>query len=403
MGGGLFSSGLILGGATLAQAAVAFAANLVLVRYLPPEDFGRFALLQAGGALVMSVLSPRMATLIIRVPRDGMDAARERLLFSALTIEIVVLGAILLGWALLLGYTEPADLGLLAALLLGHWTGHDRAFFERGMRFGRLAGIETATQVAAHLSAVAMVVAGSGATTLYVREMFTAVMTTASLAAIGGLTIRRPRLLSWAEWRWILREARGVWLDSMLENSFQRLTLVLVGGISGLHGAGLFAQANRLALVPHQLLQPLVTRVGGVWFGQEQDACQRRAMRGRMLAWLLPPLVVAAVGTWFLADPVVPFLFGPRWADAAPILSAMAGMVLFLTPFELMRSYAVTTKRVRLLLLARAAQYAGLLVPMGLWLDTVYDANHMAAALSFSYGAAFVTALAVLTRHERKR
>ena len=48
-----------------AQAFIAFGVNLVLVRYLTPEDFGRFALALAGVALVYTLLSLQINVLII--------------------------------------------------------------------------------------------------------------------------------------------------------------------------------------------------------------------------------------------------------------------------------------------------------------------------------------------------
>lgn len=59
----------------------------------------------------------------------------------------------------------------------------------------------------------------------------------------------------------VVRAARGIWLDSMLDNNFQRLSLLAVNAGAGLNGAGLFFQAQRLAVVPHQFLMPVVGRV----------------------------------------------------------------------------------------------------------------------------------------------
>ncbi|NQV57118.1 MAG: hypothetical protein HQ503_14755, partial [Rhodospirillales bacterium] len=46
------------------QAFVAFAANLVLVRFIMPEGFGRFALVLAGASIVLSLISLRLNILI---------------------------------------------------------------------------------------------------------------------------------------------------------------------------------------------------------------------------------------------------------------------------------------------------------------------------------------------------
>ncbi|MBC8036134.1 MAG: hypothetical protein H7X89_02840, partial [Rhizobiales bacterium] len=45
--------------------------------------------------------------------------------------------------------------------------------------------------------------------------------------------------------------------------------------------------------------------------------------------------------------------FGPNWAPAAPLLVSLAGLIVFLSLFEVLRSYAVASKLIRLLLVAR--------------------------------------------------
>jgi O-antigen/teichoic acid export membrane protein len=398
----VFTSGAWFTLGSAFQALVAFAANLVLVRHLMPEQFGRFAVVQAGAGLVLSVLSLRMGAVIIRTPEVQMTRVMRERLFSVLTMETVVCFAVLAAWGVISGMGQPMDVVLIGAMVLNSWTANNRAFYERGMDYRRLAAVETSVHLGGHVFAVALVIAGMGAQSLYLREMFFAAMGLLALARMGGLSWYRLRWPSWAEWRAVLRDVRGIWLDSMLENAHQRLVILLVNSVAGLAGAGLFFQAQRLAVVPHQFLMPLVSRVAGTWFGRTEDGHERRSGRAKFLLLLTPMLVLAALLAWLLADPVVPWLFGPNWAPAAPLLVSLAGLIVFLSLFEVLRSYAVASKLIRLLLAARVMQFVGLLLPLApvLW-GGALGLEDLGHALSWSYALAFASLWLVLRRHER--
>jgi len=396
------SGWLYLLGGTVLQALAAFGANLVLARSLQPEEFGRFAIVQAIAGLALAVFSTRVNILLNRTPDSQMTPEREDLLYSVLVAETVLAGALILVWLAVTGSTGPWDLALAASVLVGHWLGFDRGLIERRMQFGRAAVIETMAQVGGHGLAVILVLAGFGAASLYLRELFSALAMVAILAAMGGLGRRRPRWVRLWEWRQVLTEARGIWLDSMLEGSFQRLTVLVANAMAGAAGAGLLFQAQRLAVVPHQFLNPLTSRVMGAWFGQTEDGAARTRVRRAILVRLVPLLAVAAVLDVTLADPVVPWLFGPQWAPAAPLLVLLAGMIVFLPLFELLRAYAVATRRVRFLLAARVGQYGGFALPLLLiliWHPAGLET--LAVALSLAFALAFAVLAVALGRHER--
>lgn len=393
--------GLFLLSGTVVQALAAFGSNLVLARALAPEAFGRFAVVQAAAGLVLSVFSVRINILLNRTPDSQMTPERHDLLYSAMAIEALVAAISVLGWLLWSGTAGGWDLALAGSVVLGHWLNFDRGLIERRMLFGRVAAMETAANVSGHGLAVILVLAGAGAMALYVRELFALLALAAILKAMGGLSHRLPRWVSLAEWRGLLAETRGIWLDSMLEGSFQRLTVLTANAIGGQHGAGLLFQAQRLAVVPHQFLHPLCSRVMGTWFGQTEDESQRVRARRMLVMVLLPVLALAAVLDVTLADPVVPWLFGAQWAPAAPLLVLLAGVVVFLPLFELLRAYAVATRRVRFLLMARLAQYGGFALPLIPLAWGGADLADMGVALSLAFTLAFAVLALALGRHER--
>ena len=390
IGGALLVSGQVM------QALVAFAANLVLVRFLVPEEFGRFAVILAGASIGYSLLSFQIDALVIRAPEARFDDRAKDRYFTALTMETLIAWTVLVGWLIVSGNGDPWTIGLVTALGLRHWVDHNRAFVEREMPYRRLALLETVSAISAHCVAVGLAVLGCGWGVLIIREIFLALVNLILSVAMQTVTYRPLRKISVSEWRSLVVEARGLWLDGVLENSFQRLTILLVGGLGGERSAGLFFQAQRLALVPHQFLAPVVSRIATNWFGRTEDPKQRRGGRTRLLGITAIPLFFGAVATYFLADPIVPWLFGSPWQRSADLFAAMAGVIAFLSLFELIRSYSVAIGAMGRLIVGRLAQYTGLLLFAGLAAAGFIDADlGLAYGLSAAYAAAFIL-LAVL-------
>ena len=398
----ILRQGLPMAAGTAVQLAAAFGGNLVLARHLLPAEFGRFALVQASAGLVLSVISLRLNTVIIRMPQAEMTLEAQRRLFTLAVVENLAALVLMMAWVVVVGGLEIWDYTLIVAILLAHWLGVNRTFFERHQKFHGLTALETAVQVSGHLGSIALVMAGMGAETLYLRELYFVGAATAGLTWMGGLRLYRPIRLRWSDVTALYRDIRGLWLDGMLEGSFQRLTLVAVNAATSLTGTGLFFQAQRLAVIPHQFVNPVIGRILASWVGATESIQLRRATRHRILLLLGGPLVLAAGATFLFADPVVPWIFGPNWASAAPVLQSLAGMIIFLSLFEALRCFAVMTKRVRLLLLARIAQYLGLGLPLAplLWGKEI-AIETMGLSLSLAYGLAFLVLLLSLRFNER--
>ncbi len=79
----------------------------------------------------------------------------------------------------------------------------------------------------------------------------------------------------------------------------------------------------------------------------------------------------------------------------------LVGVILAVLPFEVLRSYSVASRRVRLLLVARLVQEAAFLLPLApFWWNGAQEVERVAWALSASCAAAFL-ALAVLVLRRR--
>jgi O-antigen/teichoic acid export membrane protein len=383
------------------QVIIAFAANLVLVRYIAPEGFGRFAITLATASLIVSLLSIRVNSLIIRVPDGELTRSLEERYFSYLTIETFVALIAGLIWVALAGNAGSLEFSLVVLVCVQHWIHQNKSFFERGMPYVRLGLLETGCSVFANLATVCAAFAGAGVVALYFREFVLTVTLFASLAIMGGLTWRRLRWLSRAEWNGIIREGRGIWLDGVLEGSYQRIAILLAGLVGGDRGAGFFFQAQRLAILPNQLLSPLVGRLAVNLFGRENRPERRKQLRNRQLAMLVPILVLATVLTVLFAVPAVTWVFGATWIKSADLLVAFAGVIMFTSLFEILKSYCFITQSMRTLFLGRVAQYLMLgALPILVGIGLVGDqTTALALSISLGWAAAFIVVGGVLLRN----
>ena len=385
------------------QALLAFGVNLVLVRYIFPEEFGRFALILAGASIVYSLISPRLNVLIIRLSDADYDEKTRDIFFSAIAWETLAATLIIFFW---LGVSENAGLWeflIVGAVGLRHWTDLNKAFFERTMAYRQLAIMETGASTGGHLLALAMALSGVGWGILVIREVMVSIINLFGLWRIGGLTLRRLRLLGILEWIALFKDARGVWLDGVLEGSFQRLVILLAGFIGGEAMAGLFFQAQRLAYVPHQVLSPITYRVLGNWFARTEDAKARRAGRDKFLLLLFPLLLIAGVLTVMFSGQIIPWLFGENWARVGDILAAMCGMVAFCSLFESLKAYCLATRQSVKLFSGRIVQYLGLLLPTVAGFAGWISADiALGIGLSTSYFLAFLLIFILLRIEEKK-
>lgn len=383
------------------QALIAFGANIVLVRYIAPESFGAFALLLAGAGLIFGVCSLRLSTLILRLSDEEVGAETKALFFSLMTIEAVVGFAICLIWLLLSDANFVLGFMVVLSLTVHHWVRQNKAFFERHMRYKSLARAEFASSCVAHCVAVVLVIIGFDFLALYIREVLLAALSALFLMLVGGLTWVAPKNMSVEGSRTVLRDARAIWVEGLLESSFGRVITLGIGAFGTLQAVGYFFQAQRLAVVPHQILAPLASRMAMIWFGGGKGKNKTEGRRGLVFT-LGPMLLVASVLTFFLAPPIVTFVFGETWTDAGNYLVLLAVYILFNTLFEINRGYCLTNYRMRVLLMARALQYASL---FGIFAFTAFYIGMGAGpgaclAISGAFAVGFLYSEWVLRRRE---
>jgi O-antigen/teichoic acid export membrane protein len=392
---------ILLTGGHIFQAGLAFAINIVLVRYITPSEFGWFAITFAEASLFYSVLSIRTNILVIRATELAFNDDLKDVYFNAALQETVLATVLISFWLLISGNLGIWQVLIVLTLAVRHWTILNKAYFERSMPYKKLTVIESGSAITGHLSALAVVLFGGGVIALIIREIVSTVSALYALFKVGGVTLRRIRLLSVEEYKTLYYQSRGIWLDGLLEGTFQRLTILIAGYMGGDAVAGILFQAQRLAGIPHQVLTPFVNRIVMNWFSRTEDAARREHGRNYAVIAILVPLTIAAFVTGLYAEQFVPWLLGDSWSAVSSMLVGLTGMIVFISPFEILRAYCVAIHHTRKVLIARIAQHIGLLVPIGMVpLGMITINAGLPIGLSIAYAAAFAVLVVLLYRHE---
>jgi len=343
------------------QAAAAFATNLVLVRVLLPEDFGRFTIVMANIGLAQSIVSVPIGTVVLRASEEELE--QKLSLYAAVNIiqnvtVLVIASSVLLS-------IQKFDLRailLLISFISSNWISVQMNLYERRFVYGKLSILETLAHLLGHIFAIVGALSGIGSVVLYGRELVRQISLILGLRYLNGLQSIKLRWLRLEDWKELLKTIHGFWLDGFLESSFGRLVILTVGSLSGEAGAGYFFQAQRLAIIPHQFLQPVTQRLAINYFSHKSSHDKQTKHLAKGLMSLSGILLLAVIIIRLGAPTVIPVVFGDSWRPVIPILIAMLGFVLCATMFNLLKGYCIATKNLKtLIVLGRSGQYLGFL------------------------------------------
>jgi len=379
------------------QSLFAFLINLILVRIFAPEDFGRFAILQANLGLINMFLSLRLADLVIKLPESAGERPDLSRIAGLLVAQNVILITIVgtLGLVVIGASVELAILTL--GTVLGSWAGFQVKVYEIRFNYKRVSVIETGSHVVSHALTLLGALVGMGPVVLYLRELVRAVSLMLGLVFHAESRLLRPAMPSRSDLAMALKGVRGMWFDGILEQSFDRLAVLAVAFFGGEHGAGLYAQARRLAVLPHSILEPISFRILYNYFSR-LDAPDRQYKFSRLLrgiGLILPILSVVAIAAYYLAETFIPLLFGEAWYPAVPIFQCLAGFIVFSTVFNMLKGFYMTESSMTVFILfGRGILYVSLVAAV-LYSLLVGTAAVLAISTSLSVGYALASLVLV--------
>lgn len=304
--------------------AIQFVTSVVLARwYIDPAELGLFSIAFAAITLVAFLQDFGVARYIAG-ERDLTDEKIQ----TAFTLSIAVawtvaFASILLAWPVSWFYDDqrllPLALVIASSYLLVPLAIVPQALCQRRMDFKSNTMIEVGAAAANAAVALTLAVRGHGAMAL----------------AWGAFAQQGARMLV-SQWRaggmlpWPLRLKNTApivalggtnTVQAVCSSITARAPELLVGRILNEVAVGLFARASGLALQLRLLVSGAVTGVFYPAFRKVRDEGQPLGPPYlRVVAAYTGITWPAMAGIAVLAAPLVDLLYGPRWADAAPLL-----------------------------------------------------------------------------------
>jgi len=314
-----------------------FVVFIVLARLLVPADFGSVTLGYVIFATLATLPEGGLSDVLIRRPHNEpghLDTAFWVMVSGALLIYAATAVAApyvaraleqprLTNVLLLLGLTLPLNASGFV---------HE-ALLRRSMNFRPLAMRTLVATSVGGVVAIALAFAGFGYWSLVVKGLFD---TTVSTVLLWRASPYRPRLnVSWRCWSELFAVSRYLLLSRVLDLANTRADSLVVGVRLGSEALGLYTAAHRIHSMMMEALFATVNRVTLPAFAKlNHDALRMQRALLRLIAFCSFFTVPLFAAVAVLAEPIVLLLFGERWREAAPLLSAFGfGGVLFSVSF----------------------------------------------------------------------
>lgn len=303
------------------------ALGIVLARILPPEEFGLFGVAVSIIAIAEMLGSCGMLRALVQrkdlAPEHESAAAifqfSGALLLSALlffSAPIMTTWFRMPGLAMIL-QLQPVILLIHAIALL------PEARLTRRLAFDRLTIIQATTRAIGGGISIFAAIQGWGALALVIGSIFTATTRAALLWVCAPGFI--PLKFAWRHFGPLFNFGSAVLITNIVNLFAQRLDVVIIARLVGSGGVGLYQRATHLALLPLTQMTGPVNKVLFPAMSSVQNE-PGRFRRGYLATVRFSTLVTFPVLTvlWATADILVPFVYGPMWEGAVPILQIVA-------------------------------------------------------------------------------
>ena len=380
--------------------------NIALVRMLLPEDFGTVALAVSLVGLVEIFTTFSFSTVLVQ-HRDHPSLVRTIFQAALAVVGLKLMLGLVFYLAMRGGYGELV--WQLFAIVMGSkiFSGLGPllvAQLEKRGKFLRATLVTAGSNMVGVSLAVAAVHFGAGVFGLVLRVVGPPVLILLAMVAFfPGLLPRGLGNISRRQMRVVMASGTRLYFQRGAEMVYMRIPLLMIETFFGAAFLGLFSQATYLATLMHRVTSVLNQQIAVVFFARNRK--NARDSRSGFLALLSANLVVGLPITgmlWVTADPLVLWLWGKAWIEAAAMLKAMVAMTFLLPIFSLLKSRLLGLRRNNIITLAYIAAISlfclGLMAVRGVG-DPVFWAASLQVA---SYGLMVVIFAAVFHYFDRR-
>ena len=300
---------------------------VILARLLTPADYGLAAMVLVFSSLVLIFADLALgAALVQRRELSEEDRSTVFWTSAAMGVAFTLIG-IALSWPMAAFYGESEVQPLFAALsisfLITALGTTQSALLNREMQFRSLELRMMVGTVVGGTVGIVVAATGGGAWAIIAQQLAIAVASTTLLWAFSPW---RPRFTySLDSFRSLAGFSGKVFGTRVLFYANRNLDNLLIGRFLGPASLGAYAIAYNVMLTPlARIAQPIVEVLFPAMSRIQDDRPRMAAMWLRANRMIGAISIPAMVGLIVVAPEFVATLFGPKWADAAPVIQILA-------------------------------------------------------------------------------
>ena len=307
------------------ERVIGFVSTLVLARLLSPQDFGVVAMGTAIQGILSTLTEFGFTKAIIRMQRPQHAHYSTAFTMNAITSALVALALLLAIPLAQIWYDDarvsPVLVTLAAISLIGGFRNLGLARYERALDFRPFFLIALARKLSSFAIGAICALIWHDYRALLAGMLLGAVV---EIASTYRLTRFRPRftltrareLMGFSLW-WLAGE-----MATMLGRRGQD---ILVGQQLGAATLGQYAVALDLATMPTtEIVAPVMRAVYPGYMQMKDDVGRLYSAFVRVWGVIALLAIPSAVGIACLAQLMTRVVLGPKWADAAPLIAALA-------------------------------------------------------------------------------
>jgi O-antigen/teichoic acid export membrane protein len=303
--------------------------RIILANILIPEDFGLVGMITPVVAFAQAFSDMGISQAIIQRQESTREELSSLYWLNIFAGGVAFLGILTVAPLAIDFYDEPrlSELFLwIAPVFLITPLGQQfRMLLQKDLHFQVLAKVEVVAVLIGSTVGIVAALLGSGALSIILATLTTALIRALSLLATG-----------WTMWRPVLhfrladtRSYLSFGLFQMGERTINyfaaNIDYIIIGRYWGERTLGIYTIAYQIIVMPFLRLNPVLTRVAFPLFARKQndDAALRRGYLEllRLITFVISPMVI---GLAIVAPVAVPLLLGDGWEDAITLIQVLA-------------------------------------------------------------------------------
>lgn len=360
--------------------AIQFVVTVILARLLNPDEVGIYSVTAVMVSIAHLFRDFGVASYLQQekdLTREKVGAAFGVLLTSSWVIATLVF---VLSWPAASFYGQDGIRKVMQVMALGFmfipFGAVTHSLLTRDYRAKEQAYVRVAGTLAYAISAIGFAYMGFSYMSMAWANLVNIIVT--ALAYIPFRPAVMPWLPRFSGWRRVLHFGAGATLGNSLGAINNAIPDVVLGKLSGPYDVGLMSRAWSTTNLLNQVVGPTISYAVLPFLAKAHHGGEGLRMHlQRGCAYITGLMWPAFIATAIFAEPVVLFLYGPKWLEATPLMQWLAIMFVLGTPFGFLGSAYMAVGRPYLATIPTVAS----LVLRGIAIAMLYDGT----LISFSW------------------